>query len=425
MGIYMKEALQNIDTLRKAALSQKEAYDKGESKEQPKVAPETFDMMEKMVRNISGDFSKGRTSIRETITSTDTVSLIPRVIEGQLREAAEPEYLATRFMNVINVEGGNNSTVYVVPIVGELIAHEVSEDGRYNESSLDFNTVENAQLEVRVKKIGLKVRITEEAISDSSWDILGINIRKMGTAMARYKEEWCFNSFSNHGTIVFDNDIRAQMPEAGTNGRAEDGSLNDTMTVEDFLDLVLAMMANDMTPSDIIMHPLAWVIFARNSMIGNGLSYGAFGGQQIHPWGATQGTPGFAGLAAEEGPQRLIMSPDQVQGRLPVPMQVSFSPFVHFDKQAKKFDMYCLDRNNVGVIVQKEALTTDNWQDPERDTRMLKVKERYGVGILSNGRGITVAKNIAVAPTYPVAPTVRIDTGLIAANAGDGNVVTP
>ena len=82
MGIYMKEALQNIDTLRKAALSQKEAYDKGESKEQPKVAPETFDMMEKMVRNISGDFSKGRTSIRETITSTDTVSLIPRVIEG-------------------------------------------------------------------------------------------------------------------------------------------------------------------------------------------------------------------------------------------------------------------------------------------------------------------------------------------------------
>jgi hypothetical protein len=56
---------------------------------------------------------------------------------------------------------------------------------------------------------------------------------------------------------------------------------------------------------------------------------------------------------------------------------------------------------------------------------MLKVKERYGVGILSNGRGITVAKNIAVAPTYPVPPRVQIDTGLIAANPGDGNVVTP
>ena len=52
----------------------------------------------------------------------------------------------------------------------------------------------------------------------------------------RYKEEWCFNSFSDHGTVVFDNDLRAQMPEVGTTGRAQDGSYNDTMTIEDFLD---------------------------------------------------------------------------------------------------------------------------------------------------------------------------------------------
>lgn len=412
MGIYMAEALQNISKLRDVAIKQQEAFDKGTTSERPKVAPKTFDMMERMVRNINGDFSKGRTSIRETLTSTDTVTLIPRVIEGQLREAAEPEYLATKFMNVINVEGGNNSTVYVVPIVGEVTASEVAEDGRYNEDTVEFGTLENAQMEVRVKKIGLKIRITEEAISDSSWDILGINIRKMGTAMARYKEEWCFNSFSTHGTVVFDNDLRTQMPTAGTTGRAEDGSYNDTMTIEDFLDLVLAMMANDMTPTDIIMHPLAWVVFARNSMIGNGLSYGAFGAQQVHPWGATQGTPGFAGLQADEGPQKLIVSPDQVQGRLPMGLSVSFSPFVHFDKTAKKFDMYCLDRSSVGVIVQKEALTTDNWSDPERDTRMLKCKERYGVGILNNGRGITVARNIAVAPTYPVPPRVTIDANM-------------
>lgn len=413
MGIYTNEALSQVVNLREQAVAQQQAYEKGESKTKPAVQPKTFDMMEKMIRNANGDFSKGRISIKETIMSTDTVTLIPRVIEGQLREAAEPEYLATRFMNVINVEGGNGSTVYVVPIVGEVTAKEVSEDGRYQEDSVEFSTLENSQLEVRVKKIGLKIRITEEAISDSSWDVLGINIRKMGTAMARYKEEWCFNSFSDHGTVVFDNDLRAQLPSAGTTGRNESGEYNDTMTIEDFLDLVLAMMANDMNPTDIIMHPLAWVIFARNSMIGNGLTYGAFGAQQIHPWGATQGTPGFAGLQADMGPQKLIMSPDQVQGRLPVPISVSFSPFVRFDKQGKKFDMYCLDRSSVGVIIQKEALTTDNWSDPERDVRLLKVKERYGVGIVNNGRGITVARNIAVAPTYPVPPRVTIDANMI------------
>lgn len=406
----MTETLNDIDTLRKVALKEEKAVQEGvKGAKAPKIASKSFDLMEKMVRNINGDFSAGRTSIQESLMSTDTIKLIPKVIEGQLREAAEPEYLATRFMNTIHVEGGTSS-VYVIPVVGELRASEVSEGGRYNEDSVEFNTLENGTLEVRVKKIGLKVSITEEAITDSSWDIYGINVRKMGQAMARYKEEWCFNSYSNHGHVIFDNNLREQLPESGTTGRAADGSFNDTMTIEDFLDLVLALMGNDMTPTDIIMHPLTWVIFARNSMIGNGLTYGAFGAEQVHPWGATQGTPGFAGLSAEAGPQKLIMRPEQVQNRLPMPMTVNFSPFVHFDKVNRKFDMYCVDRSNVGVIVEKEGLSTDNWTDPERDIRLLKCKERYGVGITSNGRGITVARNLAVAPTFPVPPTVNIQT---------------
>lgn len=401
------EALSNVQNLRKAIEQQEKDFESGKTDKRPSVNQKTLDLTEKMIRNIYGDYSKGSATIKEALMSTDTVRLIPKVIEGQLREAAEPEYLASKFMNVIHVEG-NNSAVYVVPVVGEIFASEVTEGGRYNEQNLDFNTVENGQLEIRVKKYGLKVTISEEAIQDSSWDIYGINVRKMGRAMARLKEENCFNTFSNHGHILFDNDKREQFPEAGTTGRDADGSYNDTLSVEDFLDLVLALMGNNRVPTDIIMHPLTWVIFARNSMIGNGLTFGAFGGNQVHPWGATQGTPGFAGLSSEEGPQKLIMRPDQVQNRLPVPLAINFSPFVRFDKLKKRFDMYCIDRSEVGVIVEREGLSTDDWNDPERDMRMLKVKERYGVGILDNGKGITVARNIAVAPTYPLAPEVRI-----------------
>ena len=416
--LRLNETLAKIDASRQQALKEMAEYKEGKRKEPPAVNPKSLDLAEKMILNINGVYDKGRVTVQESLTSTDVINLIPKVIEGQLREAAEPEYLATKFMNIVNVEGGSSVT-YVIPVVGEIRATEVTEGGRYNEDAVDFNTVENGQLEIRVKKIGLKVKITEEAITDSSWDIYGINVRKMGQAMARYKEEWCFNSFSNHGTVVFDNDLRVQMPEAGTRGKNENGEYNNTMTIEDFLDLVLALMANDQTPTDVIMHPLTWVIFARNSMIGNGLTYGAFGASHVHPWGATQGTPGFAGLAANAGPQQFIMKPEQVQGRLPMPISVSFSPFVRFDKVQKKFDMYCIDRSNVGVIAQKEALTTDNWVDPERDLRMLKVKERYGVGILDNGRGITVARNLAVAPTYPDAPKVHIDVPVAPASSGN------
>lgn len=405
----IQEMLTKNAELRKAAVAQWADYKEGKTTVEPKAKVESFDMIEKMLMNSQGDFSKGRVTVQETLTSTDTVKLIPKVIEGQLREAAEPQYLATRFMKKVKVDQGN-SAVYVIPVVGEIYASEVAEGGRYNESSVDFNTLENGTYEIRVKKIGVKASITEEAITDGAWDIMGINVAKMGRAMARYKEEWCFNSFSQHGHIVFDNELRAQMPEAGTSGMAADGSYNDTLSVEDFIDLVLAMMGNNHNPTDVIMHPLTWIVFARNSMIGNGLTYGALGGTQIHPWGATQGTPGFAGLSADMGPQKYILKPEQVQNRLPMPMRINFSPFVRFDKKKKKFDMYILDAAEVGIIAEKEALTTDNWTDPERDIRLLKCKERYGVGILDNGKGICVARNIAVAPSYPEAPKVQIIT---------------
>ena len=220
---HINEALENINKLRTAA---NEAVKAGKT---PDVKPETFDLMERMTRNMWGDFSKGRASIQEALTTTDTVSLIPKIIEGKLREAAEPEYLGTKFFNTIHVEGGS-SAVYVIPVVGELQAYEVGEGGRYKESYADMNTIENSTLEVRVRKIGTKVSITEEAISDSSWDILGLNVRKMGRAMARYKEEMIFNNFTEHGHIVFDNNIRSANPEAGTTGRGQDGMFNDTLS---------------------------------------------------------------------------------------------------------------------------------------------------------------------------------------------------
>lgn len=411
----IKEQLASVRAAKAEAEKQWADFKENKRDKEPTAKPESFDVVEKMLLNAMGDFSKGRVTVQETLHSTDTVKLIPKVIEGQLREAAEPVYLATRFMKTVQVNEGA-STVYVIPVVGELYAHEVAEGGRYNESTVDMNTIETATYEIRVKKIGLKVALTEEAVTDGAWDIMSINISKMGRAMARYKEEWCFNSFSQHGHVVFDNALRDQMPEAGTSGRAADGSYNDTMSTEDFIDLVLAMMGNEHTPTDIIMHPLTWVIFARNAMIGNGLTYGAFGANQMHPWGATQGTPGFAGLPAEQGPQKYILTPDQVQGRLPMPLRINFSPFVRFDKVNKKFDMYALDAENVGIIAQKDALTTDNWTDPERDVRLIKCKERYGVGIIDNGKGIAVARNLAVAPTYPVPPTVKVLTEEVKGN---------
>lgn len=380
------------------------------SKEQLKEYNDRFDVCEKMVRNAYGDDSKGSMTIQEAITTTDTMQLIPKVIEGKMREASEPQYIGTQFFKKVKVDAGP-AAVYVIPVTGELIAYEVGEGERYNESAFDQTTIENATLQIKMKKFGCRVSITEEAVNDSSWDILGINLSKMGRAMARIKEEQIFKTFSSKGHPVFDNLMAAQhgTPERGTTGLDKEGHYNGTLSVEDFLDLAMVLLGQGFNPTDVIMHPLVWVVFARNSMIGNGLTYGALGGNYVHPNGGIQGTPAAFGMANSGDGQKFIMKPEQIQNRLPVMgLAVSFSPWVKFDKMNKLFDCYCLDRNEVGILAQREELSLDNWTDPERDIRLIKAKERYGIGILNNGRAITVARNIAVATSYPAQPVINV-----------------
>lgn len=110
------------------------------------------------------------------------------------------------------------------------------------------------------------------------------------------------------------------------------------------------------------------------------------------------------------GPQKLIMSPEQVQNRIPFALTVNLSPQVKFDREKRLFDCYIVDRSNIGVIAEQSPLKTDNWADPERDVQFVKAKERYGVGIQDHGLGIMVAKNIAVQPSYPKTLPVHIVT---------------
>jgi hypothetical protein len=337
-------------------------------------------------------------NLKEMITSTDIIDQIPKVITGQMIEAAEPQYLAANFFTKVQAPAGG--VAVIVPIIGEIFAKEMGEHEPYQESTPDTATLENAGVTIDIKKIGLKVSITEEAMTDYTWDIYNITLRKIAGAFVRFKEEKCMNEFSKHGHIVFDNALRGQNPAAGTTGLGEDGLPNNTLSIEDFLDLMLAAITNHRNPTDCIMHPLTWVVFARNAMIGAGMTWGALGGADVHPAGGTQGSPN-AGMQNNMGPQKFILRPEQVQNRLPFALTMNVSPFVNFDKEKKLFDMYVIDRSNVGVIAQREEITMDNWNNPELDVQFVKARERYGVGISDHGLGIMVARNIAVAPSYP------------------------
>ena len=404
MKIEMKEFVNSLKEQR--AEVTKAGQEAGWSPEKMQESLRKYDILEDVVARMNKQPSNKSFSIKETIMTTDVVDLVPRIIETRMIEAEDTQSVISPFFT--KVQAGNTNGTVVVPIIGELQAHEVAEGGAYNDEAVEINTLEYNSIEVRPKKIGLKVTLSEEVIMDSYWDIMEANLSRIGGAMARYKDEWCAREFSEHGHIVFDNALAAQNPDAATTGLGEDSLPNNTLSVEDFMSMCLALMANDKTPTDVIMHPLCWLVFARNAMVGQGLTFGAMGAMNVNPFGTTQGTGGFAGLSNNMGPQQFVLNESQARFNLPMPINVILSPRVKFDKQNKTFDMYVIDRNNIGAIVQREDLSVEKWTNPEIDVRIIKAKERYGIGIMDNGKGIAVAKNISAMPSYPRPTVVRV-----------------
>ena len=318
--------------------------------------------------------------LKEALTTTDASVLMTKIMEGTLEEAAEALYIGSQLFDTINME---NSNRVIFPALGALRAHEMTEGEEYRRESLDIMLKEKVT-EVTVTKKGVMVAITDEMIEDSQWEVVGMHVQAAGRALARLKEELIFKAMTKHGHTTFDNEIRDQHPEAGTTGRDEHGDYNDTLSVEDFFDIVVALMANEYMPTDVLIHPLTWSVFVKNGMI-DIFDKPALGGEE------TIGT----------------IDKDATNGRLPVALNIMASPFIPFDQVNKTFDMYVIDRNNIGVIVQREGMTTDQFSDPYRDISNLKFKERYGIGVLDEGKAVSVAKNVALDTSYAKPTLVR------------------
>lgn len=369
----------------------------------PKNLQEKFDLL----KENQGDWRKiqksDRINISEALTSTDFNIYFPKTIEVIMLEAAEPLYLASQFFKTINI---NEGKMMEFINFGAIRASEVAEGQEYPETSLDA-TKQSASYttEVRVKKYGLVVKVTDEMISDSQWDVIGMHLEAAGRALARKKEEVIFLEFSKHGHIVYDAAAGGEWftefeggtggQAAGTgyyrpntsalapSGRGYDGYLNGTLTASDFIEMCTVIMAAGFTPTDIILHPLCYNLFLQNQDLSNMLQgFAAFG----------QGATGSVNMDIPKAGDYNL----PIQG-----ITVNFSPYVPFDEVNKVFDMYIIDRNNVGVIVQKDTMSVEQFDDPNRDIKILKLRERYGVGILHGGLAVAVAKNIRFAKTYP------------------------
>lgn len=334
--------------------------------------------------SIEGKFVPGF-NFKDFLASPSAKVLIPRVIIGTMRTAADPIYLASKFYKKIRLKNGQ---AIMFPSIGVMRAHDVAEGQEIPEETVDWQLHKNSL--ISVGKSGVRIQYSDELQDDIEFDLVSILIQEAGRAMARLKEQKAFDEWLRHGWTVFDNNLRETYPEAGTTGLDFDGNLNDTLSVDDLLDIIIAVYNNEYTPTDLILHPLAWTVFARNGLTGSL-------------------TAPYDRETKREMPNaQFKLGPESIQGRLPFSFSVNLSPFAPIDRSAKTFDIFCVDANNVGVQIVKDDLKTENFRDPSRDLNNVKVIERYGFGTYNEGRAICSAKNIRMARSFSTPERITV-----------------
>lgn len=243
-------------------------------------------------------------------------------------------------------------------------AYDVAEGQEIPAENIDWNLYSDHR--INVGKVGLRIQYTDEIIEETEFDIIGTLSSEAGRALARHKEQKAFTEFKKHGWIVFDNSLYQKDPvkykDATTSGIDFEGNLNGTMSLEDYLDLNIAVYNNGYNPSETVLHPLAFPAFIKNGLTG-----------------------ALTAVSEEHAKYQDVsksfnIGPGAIAGKLPFGFNVVLSPFAPMNKQTKTFDMITVDKGNVGYLVEKMNIKTEGFRDPARDLNNLKMAEKYGFG---------------------------------------------
>lgn len=361
--------------------------------------------------------------MQDLFSTKDLTRFIETSITRVIRESIEPELLVVpNLFQEVRYDSAGRSVE--LGSLGAFHAATVPEGSEYPE--VEFNYGDGDMVMVGIEKHGLKMRVTEEVIKDNLFDVFGLFLRMAGKAMARHKEEYAIKLVSDMGYDIYDNDSpsTSQLGVA-TTGRGIDGAKNNTMTVNDLFEMYAWMVMRGFTPDTILLNPLAWkmfmtdaeareIVFKGATLVSNRMPNGSYAAG----FGTTHGGLGLRTTATGVN----LNDPNKVAGNnpfvttlnplgasfnippryLPTPMRVLVSPHVPYNPTGAKpkADVIMADSSRCGILLTKEGVSLDQWTDPERDIEAMKIKERWGMALFEQGKGVGVARNITIDRNY-------------------------
>lgn len=351
-------------------------------------------------------------SIKDALAYSDSHLVFEQVITEIIQESIEPNLIGHMLLDQINTtdRGYNQVTIRTIAALGD-IDIEVGEEGEYKE--VFFGRGQGSLITVNYQKFGLKLKITEEMVTASQWNLIDLWVRKVVQHFGREREKRIFQLFNTQGYVVFDNANPANAEIGRTFGRDINGNGNGSITHSDLIDMYGSLMSNGYTANVLLVHPMHWAMFAKDPIIREaGLVKG-----DISQWLNTQVSPvnpyayigewtaarraavGDSPRLTDEEAVELLQTKPTIPSFSPLSgITVIPSPYVPYDKAAKTATIFMIDTKSTGAIVINEPINLDTWDNKENDLKVIKIKEKYGLALYDQGRAVAIAKNISLEP---------------------------
>lgn len=354
----------------------------------------------------------------DLVRSSEITPLLQQATEIIIREPVEPNMVITGLYDRVQAQGMN--TQILAGAMGAVYAQDIQEHGQYPEVNFQ---VGGAVSTAYIGKCGIAAAFTDEALKYSTWDIMAMNLRLMGQALVRHKEQKAASFLKALGTTLYDNANPSQSLFGVTSGR--DGSLNGngSMTMDDLMRAFAHMSQEGFTPNVLLVHPLQFYSFVQDPVLrdmmlahGGGSWFnpytgnpgprdpwsngrmGAMGptaGRSLVPPGSPGGTP-----TRETGYSQQANAAFNLPSYMPFNFQVITSPLVPFDVDQNMGDVFLLSGGNVGYYLVDEEAQTVEWRDENVDVTKVKIRERYGFAVKHEGQGVGVFRNVKTERNY-------------------------
>jgi hypothetical protein len=246
--------------------------------------------------------------------------------------------------------------------------------------------------------------------------------------MAAHKEQKIWTMLSKMGTVTHDNSAPGNSVFGTTTGRGLSGAANGSVALDNIFEAYGQMMLNGFAANALIVHPMTFVMFATDPYLRHLALQGAGGAYFNGPAGIMNSDPWGTGSIGSFGPtstgaahplsalggsysSNYSLNPSITEGaKLPdylgLPLSVIVSPFVPYNPGTRVTDIYLVDTNNIGALIVDEEATMDTIEDKLRDLRKIKIRERYAIAPLNDGKGVCVMKNVKVTGNQLLTPTL-------------------